>query len=726
MEENVNLYDYLEVIRRRKWVLISTLIIIFSSVTIATFRQVSTYRATAVISINVNLPSIIPFQSPYPEESNYYNFYHIRDYFKTQYEILQSRDIARRVLDNLHLRETPEFKGNSDPERTFLGGLEIEPVKESFLVKIHFQGSSSEATARFANAVAEAYAERILDEKKEVGRDAFTFLSDQLSEINQRIKKSESTSVKFLEERRIYSLDESKQILHGKIRNLYQELSEMQKNEREIQQKRKDLEGFNPADIGILALKIFQENPLVQRLIEKRLTLAATVANLRAQYKSGHPDLSRPESELAEVDRQIQEEVDNIRKGLELEFKGLQTRENSLSQEIKLREKEATDLNAYSVEYYPLQREMDTNQKIYDALLTRFQETRVFNEAINTNVKVVESAQPPQTPFRPNRRLNILLSLLVGLGLGTGLVFLFEYLETEQAAIREGRDMEEKLGIPLLGIVPAVGEELEGLTQNFQENRETAFYESLRFIRANLRFSADGRMPKRILFVSSGPQEGKTLVMGSLAKILSDSGEKIIIIDTDLRAPAVGKFFRLSNQPGLTDFLSGRIGMEALVAPTGYPRLDVIFSGSGTSSPGSFFEDPKLSQLLDELSQKYDRVFLEAPPIGYYSDGLVLSRLMEGVVLIAYRGKSRIEALREVKRKLNDIRAPILGAVLNGYQYESRSYYYYYNYPYPYGRRGEKAGFQEWKRKVKDFFGDLIKNKPFHKIRKDKNLPPPG
>ncbi|MCX5868880.1 MAG: polysaccharide biosynthesis tyrosine autokinase [Proteobacteria bacterium] len=726
MEETVNLYDYLEVIRRRKWVLISTLIIIFSSVTIATFRQVPTYRATAVISINVNLPSIIPFQSPYPEESNYYNFYHIRDYFRTQYEILQSRDIARRVLNNLNLRGTPQFPEVPDPERVFLGGLEVEPVKESFLVKIHYQGSDPEEAARFANAVAQAYGERILDEKKDIGREAFTFLSDQLSEINQRIKKSETASVKFLEERRIYSLDEAKQILHGKIRSLYQELSEMQKNEREIQQQLKDLQGFDLNDPQILALKIFRENSLVQRLIEKRLTLAATVANLRAQYKSGHPDLSRPESELAAVDRQIQEEVDNIRKGLELESKGLQTRENSLLQEIKLREKEATNLNEYSVEYYPLQREVDTNQKIYDALLTRFQETRVFNEAINTNVKVLESAKPPPAPFRPNRRLNILLSLLVGLGLGTGLAFFFEYLETVQATIREGRDIEEKLAIPLLGVVPAVAEQIEELVRDFSENRESAFYESLRFIRANLRFSADGRLPKRILFVSSGPQEGKTLVMGSLAKILSDSGERVLIIDTDLRAPAVGKFFRLSDRPGLTDFLSGQIGIQELVVATGYPRLDVVFSGGDSSSPASFFEDPQFFRLLEEFSQKYDRVFFEAPPLGYYSDGLVLSRLMEGVVFIIYRGKSRVEGLLEVKRKLNDIGAPILGAVLNGYQHEPRSYYRHYRYPYPYGKPEEKKGFQEWKEKVKKLFSPWAGPKTFAKVLKEKIFSPPG
>lgn len=705
MEDTVNLYDYLEVVQRRKWILISTLIIIFSSVTIATFRQASTYRATAVISINVNLPSVIPFQSPYPEESNYYNFYHIRDYFRTQYEILQSRDIARRVLDSLNLRSSPRFQGNPDPERAFLGGLEIEPVKESFLVKIHYQGPDPEEAARFANAVAQAYAERILDEKKEVGLEAFTFLSDQLTEINQRIKKSESDSVKFLEERRIYSLDEARQILHGKIRNLYQELSEMQKSGREIQQKLKDLENLNLSAPEVLALKIFRENSLVQMLIEKRLTLAATVANLRAQYKSGHPDLSRPESELAAVDRQIQEEVSQIRKGLELESRGLQTRGNSLLREINLREKEATNLNAYSVEYYPLQREVDTNQKIYDALLTRFQETRVFNEAVNTNVKVVEGAQAPPAPFRPNRRLNILLSLLVGLGLGTGLAFFFEYLETVQATIREGREIEEKLAIPLLGTVPAIFEGLEELVRNFQGNRESAFYESLRFIRANLRFSTDGRLPKRLLFVSSGPQEGKTLVMGSLAKILSDSGEKILIIDTDLRAPAVGRFFGLSDRPGLTDYLSGGIGINDLIVATEYPRLDIIFSGKDSSSPAAFFEDPKLSRLLEEVGQRYDRIFLEAPPLGYYSDGLVLSRLMEGLVFIIYRGKSRVEGLLEVKRKLNDIGAPILGAVLNRYQYEPRSYYHYYRYPYPYGKLEEKKGFQKWKEKVKNLFG---------------------
>ncbi|MDD5225368.1 MAG: CpsD/CapB family tyrosine-protein kinase, partial [bacterium] len=259
--------------------------------------------------------------------------------------------------------------------------------------------------------------------------------------------------------------------------------------------------------------------------------------------------------------------------------------------------------------------------------------------------------------------------------------------------------------IPLLGVVPAVAEGLEELIQQFQENRESAFYESLRFIRANLRFSSDGRLPKRLLFVSSGPQEGKTLIMGSLAKILSDSGERVLIIDTDLRAPAVGKFFRLSDRPGLTDYLSGKIGIGELVITTGYPRLDVVLSGGDSSSPAGFFEDPQFFRLLDDFSQKYDRVFLEAPPLGYYSDGLVLSRIMEGVVFVIYRGKSRIEGLQEVKRKLNDIGAPILGAVLNGYQYEARTYYRHYRYPYPYGQPEVKNVFQEWKEKVKKLFG---------------------
>lgn len=700
MEETVNLFDYFAVIRRRKWVLVSTLIIIFSSVTIATFRQVPTYQASAQISIEISLPSIIPFQSPYPQESSYYNFYHIRDYFRTQYEILQSRDIAQRVLDNLKLRNTPEFHGLPDPEGKFLSGLTIEPVKESLLVKIHYQHHDPDKAARYANAIARAYQDRIFDEKRNIGKEAVGFLSEQLEDIDRRIKVSEASSVRFLEDRDIYSLEEAVQILHTEIRSLYQELSEIQKQKRELRHTLQEIRAQPVSDPGFLNTKVFQNNPLVQRMRERELALEAEVANLKAQYKDGHPRLFRPERELGEVKQQIQEEVTGISKGLDHQLKGLDGREKSLLREIEQREKEAANLNQYSVEYFPLRRDVDTNRKIYDALLTRFQETRVFTEMVNTNVKIIEEARVPLSPFRPNRRLNILLSLMVGLGLGTGLAFFFEYLETVQATLRDGKDVEEKLALPLLGTIPLIEDNLEEMVRDYKENRDSPFYESLRFLRANLKFAASDQLRKIILFASFAPQEGKTMLMGSLAKVLADNEEKVLVMDTDFRAPAVGTFFGIPKRNGLTNYLSGECSSEDLIVPTSYPNLDVILSGDRPPTTLSLLEDEKLEALLARLSTEYDRIFFEAPPMGYYSDGLALSRLSDGVILLVYRGKSRVEDIRQIKRQLEDVKATILGAVFNGYEYKTRTYYSsYYQY---YNRFQEsRVGEKTWRQKVK-------------------------
>ena len=704
MEETINLFDYFAVLKRRKWVLVSTLIIIFSSVTIATFRQVPTYQATAVISIEISLPSIIPFQSPYPQESSYYNFYHIRDYFRTQYEILHSRDIAQRVLDNLDLRNSPEFRHTPDPEQKFMSAVNIEPVKESLLVKIHYQHHDPEKAARYANGIAQAYQDRIFDEKRNIGREAVGFLSEQLQDIDRRIKSSEASSVQFLEDRDIYSLEEAIHILHSEIRNLYQELSEIQKEQRELKHTLQEIEGHPVSSPGFLNARVFQDNQLVQTLKEKKLALEAQVANLEAQYKAGHPRLLRPESELNEINKQIRSEVEDVTQGITLQLQGLNEREKTIRKEIDRHEQEATNLNQYSVEYFPIKRNVDTNRKIYDALLTRFQETRIFTEMVNTNVKLIEQAQVPLSPFRPNRRLNVLLSLLVGLGLGTGLAFFFEYLETVQATIREGKDVEERLGLPLLGTVSVIQSDLEELIRNYRENRDSPFYEGLRFLRANLKFAASEESRKRILFASFAPQEGKTMVMGSLAKVLADNEERVVVMDTDFRAPAVGTFFDIPSKSGLTDYLSGECGIEDIVIPTAYPNLDIIFSGDRPPTTLSLLEDEKLEALLDHLGTRYDRIFFEAPPMGYYSDGLALSRLSDGVILLIYRGKSRVEDLRRIKKQLEDVKAPLLGAVFNGFEFKSRAYYSsYYQYYNRFRESKERDMLKSWGQRIKDF-----------------------
>ncbi|MHC1586922.1 MAG: GumC family protein [Candidatus Syntropharchaeia archaeon] len=682
MDETINIFDYLEVLKRKRLILIITFVIVLSTVVIGTYRAHPQYKATATIAIEVEFPSIVPFRSPFPTE-NFYNFYRFRDYYNTQYQIIKSRDIARRVFERYNLDRDPEFRNSHDPYGLFLSRLKVSPIRESQLVKIEYVHPDRQKAAFYANAVARAYQERTIDDKRTISNEAIEFLSSSLKDIKERITKSEETLTEFLEKENIYSIEESLKNVHNAIAELNQELNKVVRERIRIENNYQRLKkSYRRSFADLLTYEIVKDNEIISHLRQRKLDLEGELARLRSKYGERHPRIVSLEAELKVINSQIDSEVRGIIKSLEKRLEILRGIENTTKKKIKELEKRALALNKEMTHYYTLKRDAETNRKIYDALLTRFKETNVFRQLVHANVKIVEEAQVPLRPFKPNKMMNFLLAVVIGAFLGVGMAFFADYVESAQARIRTEEDVIDKLSLPVLGRIPRTTEEI---LENYADNQNSNFYESFRFIKTNLKLAEEEKGIRKLLFISSGPQEGKTTVMVNLAKIFGEGGERVLVVDTDLRVPGVHKEFSLPLEGGLTDLIDKGLSLEEVIRETDHRNVEVITAGGTPVNVSEFLEKKELEEMFDLLETRYDRIFFEAPPLTNVSDGLILSRISDGVVLVVMCNKYKLEVISKTKRQLENIQADILGCILNGYEKKFERYgYYEYEVPYYY------------------------------------------
>ncbi|WP_440995042.1 GumC family protein [Arhodomonas sp. SL1] len=728
-DDEISLADLWLTIRKHKWTIISFTALVVTATVVATALMRPVYKATATVQINEQGSQILEYQDL---EGTGGGGGRERNFYATQYEILKSRSLASTVVEDLGLVDNPELNGEIGQRGVMAGigqlkqvvsqvfadqgdaaaeeeaptpeerramvvqrlrqKLTVTPVGDSKLVEVSFESFDPALAARVSNTLVDEYIDANLQRNYDAGDEAREFLQSQLADMQAKLERSDQKLQDFAKERGIADLDSRIELANEKLAQLETKLTEVQQEKLATKVKYDRIRNGNGDSLPeIVNSEIL--NTLQEQLVERR----SEYSELSGKFKPEYPRMVELQKRITELEQQISQETARIKESIISRHEGLVQQEEAIKESIQAQEGQLLTLNQRGVQYNILKREVETNEELYNGLLQRMKEIGVAAGVKENNIAVIDEARVPRNPFKPNMTLNASLALVLGVFGGTGIAFLLQFLDN---TVRRPEDLEQIAHLPSLGLVPRA-KKGRGRRAADVEADELAFYsitqpqsevsEAFRSLRTSLMFSSPEGMPGRLLITSPGAGEGKTTAATNMACVLAQNGERVLLVDADLRKPRMHRIFDIAQVPGLTERIARRnlAGMNC-IHPTNVRNLYVLPSGTVPPNPAELLAPERLRAVLDDVGELFDHIIIDSAPVLGLADALVLSRSADGVVLIASGGKTTKESLRYAAGRLRQVRAPLLGGALNAVDLSSPDYNYYTsNYYYAYGEPGD-------------------------------------
>ncbi|MFW6147583.1 MAG: GumC family protein [Thermodesulfobacteriota bacterium] len=739
-EEKIDLRDYMHVIQKRKWTVIMVFAIIVATVTIHAFTSTPIYEATTRLIIEKENPNMVSFQEAMSIDA------FGTDYYQTQYKIIESRGVAKEVINKLRLNENEEFipkpqKGilsavkqtvetwkhtiasllRSGPQNTiqdseeekpssnlmeeFTDRIEVNPVRNSRLVDVGFKAKDPVLAANVANVIADVYIDQNLETRINAVQDAVKWLYDRIEEERRKVEKAELDLLRYKEKHSIvtdFSSDVEK-ITAQKLAQLNTQVVEAESKRVEAETRFKQAMALVDTPDMLDSIPEVLNNELIRQIKSMEVELYKRVSELSKKYGQKHPKMVAIAAELKTLSKRKAQEVSRVVKSLKSEYLVALARENSLKSALAQQKKDLLDLNQKAIEYGVLRREAEGAREMYEMLIKRFKEASITEDMKTGNIRVIDEAEVPESPIRPRKRLNILLAVILSLFIGIGLAFFFEYLDN---TVKVPEDIREHIKIPYLGLTPLFstndktdfGREVSPELITFRNPMSTAS-ESYRGIRTNIFFSSAESVPHAILITSAGSQEGKTIVSSNLAITMAQIGSQVIILDCDMRKPRVHKVFGITKSQGISNLLTGNGTLKEAISRTGIPHLDVIPCGPIPPNPAEMLGSGRMAMLLKALRKHYAYIIIDSPPSTAVTDAGVISKWVDGVILVVRAGYLSREVIRNGVAQFEAVGSSILGAILNGVNMEKDGYHYYQYYYSYYGNDEERKSRSRLRRK---------------------------
>ncbi|MBI4271117.1 MAG: GumC family protein [Candidatus Rokubacteria bacterium] len=445
-EREAHLKDYLHILRKHRWLITGLFLVTVLTVAIWTFVQTPIFQASAMVLIEPEPPKVLNIQEVSPIGGP------TQDYYRTQYELITSRPIVEKVIETQNLRKRmPALAGSADPVRTFLAVTTIEPKRNTRLVLVKFEDPDPALAAEVANAVARQYARHNVEIKLRSAREALTWLTEQMTSLRARVQESSVALQNYRVKAGILGLQEQRQITAQKIMDFNKAYLEAQAQRLTIEAKLAELGRIVNSPGGAQTIFTVADNPLIQKLKAEASDLEVQRSKLLKVYKDKHPEVLKVQAQFDQVTQRIDAELKTMLRAVQTEYRVAKAREETLLGNVNRLRQEGQDLSEKEIQYMNLQRESESNQQLYEAVLKRFKETGVTGGLDTNNVSVVEDATVPKVPIKPRKTINLIVSVLVGLFVGVGIALTIEYFDT---TIKTPDDVERYLGLPVIGIVP--------------------------------------------------------------------------------------------------------------------------------------------------------------------------------------------------------------------------------------------------------------------------------
>lgn len=709
-DDEINLRDYWDIIVKRKGTVLTFFLITVVSVVTATLLMTRIYRGSLTLQIDQQDSKVTDIQEVTPNES----LSSSKDFYQTQYGLLKSRSMAQRVIEQLNLGENPLFakKKQEGGWLDFLGGgtkvagaattqdrdreselmtafleqLTIEPLSNSRLVKIHFDSPDPQLAAQVANTISTVFINLNLERRMDASSYAKTFLQERLQQIRVKLEDSEKSLNEFTRKEGIVKVDEKQPSPDS------QSLQEFTTALAKVQGERIRMESLynqvKSADTSALSAVI--ENKVVQEFKARKAKLEADYQEGLKIYKPAYPRMVQIESQIAEMQAKINEEISQVRGAIKADYEAARAQEEMLMAKLQQSKETVLDVQDRSFQYNILQREVDTNRQLYEGLLQRYKEVGVAGGIGVNNITIVDKAEVPLKPYKPNLMLNGLLAVFLGLFGGVALAFLFEHLDD---TIKQPDEVEKLLGLPVLGIIPLVkdaGGDGQDISVSENLDLRSAFAEAHRSVRTALQFSTPEGTPKVIMITSASPGEGKSTTALSLAIHFAQAGKNVLLIDADLRKASLHKKLGIGNDMGLTNYLAGDTKPVEITRTSHIPKVFLIPSGPLPPNPAELISGPKMVALLNLAAERFDQVIIDGPPVLGLADAPLLGSLAEATVLVAEAGGTSREFARNAVKRLRVTHTRLIGGIMTKMGSRGSAYGYYHSYYYQYGNAPTK------------------------------------
>jgi len=582
--------------------------------------------------------------------------------------------------------------------KAYLARLDIKPIRKSRLVNISFEAHDPQLAAQIANTHAKLYIEQNLERKFSASKEAVNWLKKRIKEVKEKLEKSEEALRKYKQAHDLVSIDfeESHNIRVQRLNELNTALMEARTKRIEKENLYRELKRISDKPELIESMPAVVANPLIQQLKAEYIKSKADYSKLSQSYGPEHPKMIRLRSEIKELKNKIASEVKKIARSIETEYRVAKKQEAALNKALEEEKKKALALSEKEIQYNVLKREVEINRTLYESLLKRAKETNITEDLPVSNVSIVDPARIPDLPFKPKKRLNILLAMVVGLTMGIGLAFFLEYLDD---TIKTPEEVERYLKIPFLGYIGKViiakdnpySPDLVALKEP-----KSHIAEMLRNVRTNILFSTSNFPRKALLVTSSIQDEGKTFLTINLGISLAQMGKRVVVIDADLRKTRIHRTFGLKKHPGLTDVLTGNHGLESVIQDTKVENLKIIPCGTIPPNPAELLSSEAMKGLIDRLKEQFDFILFDSPPVMSVTDPTILANLADGVILVIKGGETPRPPIQRALQQLSKLDTKLLGVVLNGMDFKKGKYYYHYyykyHYDYGYGEKEVKKG----------------------------------
>lgn len=731
-EQQIDIRNYLQIMMKRRWTIISVFTIIFVSVFIYTLTATPVYQSTIRLVIEKENPNVVSIQEVMSVDAS------TTDYYITQYKIIESRTIAREVIKRLNLQDSEEFNpkpqktflsnikqsikdikdsiqntvlsifrtGNEDNQveiedsdaqlvSAFLGRINVTPIRNSRLVDLHFMARNPKLAAKAVNTLADVYIEKKLETKLKAVKNAVLWLHERVDEEREKVEHAERKLLEYKEKKGIFTdfSSDVEKITAQKLARLNSQVIDAEAHRVEAETRYKQALALKKNPDMLDSIPEVLSNDLIREIKQMEVNLYKRISELSKKYGKNHPKMIAVQSEIDSLNNRKHKEIQRVINSLRNEYQVALAKEKTLLQALSKQKKESMDLNQKSIQYGVLQREAESARHMYELLIKRFKETSLTEDMKTGNVRIVDPAEVPKYPIRPRKKLNIFLGTILGLFMGIAVAFTFEFLDN---TLKNPEDIRNYLNVPYLGPVPTFDLEREDIDNPeliTQYSPKSTASESYRGIRTSLLFSSADKPPKIILISSAGPSEGKTLTSTNLAITMAQAGSRVVIVDCDMRKPKVHKMFGIGRDKGMSSVLVSNDLEEVLqdvIIHSDIPNLDVIPCGPIPPNPSEIIGSQKMSRIMEILQEQYDRIIVDSPPITAVTDSTVLAKFVDGVMLVVHAGVTPRQVVKTGLEQIQGVDANILGAVLNDVDTGKESYYYYQYYYYYYGEDGEK------------------------------------
>jgi polysaccharide biosynthesis transport protein len=728
-DREIDLRSILGMLRRRKSVIFGTVAAVLLVTLLVLIQLTPRYTSSAELMLNTRQQNVVDIETVVSGlDVDPGSF---QTGVQSEINIINSRSLARRVVEKLGLMQDPEFNSslrqpsaldyinplywaesaarwamtalglgaeeepaNQDPPTaeeeenaamsavisSFLGHLNVSNDRRSYSIFVNFTSEDPEKAAVIANAVADQYLVDQLEAKFEATRRATSWLNERLADLREKVKESETALQEYREKANLID-NQGQTVSAQQLSELNSQLilarTERAQAEARLRRVRELVKtGGVESSPDVLA------SPLIQRLREQEADLQRQQAELSGRYGERHPTMINLKAEVRDLRSKIDAEVNKIVLSLANEVEVARARESTLASNLASIQQNVGELSKASVRLNELQREADANRALFETFLARFKETSNQDQIIQPDARIISGAETPLAPSFPRKKVILALALGISLFLGVFLALLIERLDN---GFRSAEQVERLTGVPGLGMIPAVRASRKSPPQDYLLQKPTSAYaEAIQSVRTALHFSNVDHPPKVILVTSALPEEGKTTFAVSLARLAARSGLKVVLVDADMRRPKVARLLGLESDAGLRELLAGDALIPGVLHKDEPSGMHIIPSQPDTPGPQDLLGSRRMRDLVRQMSSLYDLVVIDSPPIMAVSDAIVLSGLADATLMMVRWETTPREVTISAVRQLRQSGGRIAGAVLTRvnmrkharFSYGDSGYYY--------------------------------------------------